>query len=115
MNINIKPISGRIGQQITNIGHASILELDLEEIISLFKSDGVLLFSGFETNADIFKEFSNLLSTDFIDYAGGAFVRRVINGDKTLLSVNDFQFEIKLHGEMYYRKKYSADGVVFLC
>jgi alpha-ketoglutarate-dependent taurine dioxygenase len=104
MNINIQPISGRIGQQITNIGNANILELDLEEIISLFKSYGVLLFRGFENNADIFKEFSNLLSTNFIDYAGGAFVRRVINGDKTLLSVNDFQFEIKLHGEMYYQK-----------
>ncbi|MBW4646263.1 MAG: TauD/TfdA family dioxygenase [Goleter apudmare HA4340-LM2] len=104
MKIKLQPISERIGQQIINIDHGSILKLDITEIISLFKSYGVLLFRGFETNAEIFKEFSNLLSTDFIDYTGGAFTRRVINGDKTLLSVNDYQFEIKLHGEMYYQQ-----------
>ncbi|MBW4570424.1 MAG: TauD/TfdA family dioxygenase [Tolypothrix carrinoi HA7290-LM1] len=104
MNIKTHPISDKIGQQIINVDNTSIFKLDLEEIISLFKFYGVLLFRGFEANADIFKEFSNLLSTDFIDYAGGAFARRAINGDNTLLSVNDYQFEIKLHGEMYYQK-----------
>lgn len=104
MNIEIQPISERIGLKITSVDNANILKLDLESIINLFKSYGVLLFRGFATNTEIFKEFSNLLSTDFIDYAGGAFARRVINGDKTLLSVNDYQFEIKLHGEMYYQK-----------
>ncbi|GAX41843.1 taurine catabolism dioxygenase TauD/TfdA [Tolypothrix sp. NIES-4075] len=104
MNIKTHPISDKIGQQIINVDNTSIFKLDLEEIISLFKFYGVLLFRGFEANADIFKEFSNLLSTDFINYAGGAFARRVINGDNTLLSVNDYQFEIKLHGEMYYQK-----------
>lgn len=101
----IQPISEKLGQQIINQDNQSIFDLDREKIISLFKEYGVLLFRGFSTDTAIFKEFSNLFSTDFLDYAGGAFNRRVINGDQTVLSVNDFQTAIKLHGEMYYQKK----------
>ncbi|MBD2384200.1 hypothetical protein [Cylindrospermum sp. FACHB-282] len=54
MKINLQPISERIGQQIININNARILEIDKEAVISLFKSSGVLLFRGFETNADIY-------------------------------------------------------------
>ncbi|WP_254445349.1 TauD/TfdA family dioxygenase [Anabaena sp. UHCC 0204] len=97
-------ISEKVVQQIINQDHKSILELDQAEIINLFKEYGVLLFRGFTTDTEIFREFSNLFSTDFLDYAGGAFNRKVINNDKTILSVNDFQTEIKLHGEMYYQK-----------
>ncbi|MEH2402357.1 TauD/TfdA family dioxygenase [Nostoc sp.] len=104
MNTKIQPISDAIGQEIINLDHVSILELDKEKIINLFKHYGILLFRGFDVEIDIFKEFTNLLSTDFINYAGGAFSRRVINGDETLLSVNDFKSEIKLHGEMYYQQ-----------
>ena len=104
MNIKKQMISDSIVQQIVNVDSVSILELDKEKIISLFKFYGVLLFRGFDTNADIFKEFTNLFSVNFLNYAGGAFSRRVINGDQTLLSVNDFQLEIKLHGEMYYQQ-----------
>lgn len=104
MNIKIQPISDGIGQEIINLDNVSILELDKQEIISLFKSNGILLFRGFDVDTGIFKEFTNFLSIDFINYAGGAFSRRVINGDQTLLSVNDFKSEIKLHGEMYYQQ-----------
>ncbi len=108
MNTNtqlyIQPLSELVGQQVINSDNISILEMKREEIITLFKSYGLLLFRGFETNVDIFKEFTNSLSTNFMDYAGGVFTRRVINEDATILSVNDFQSEIKLHGEMYYQK-----------
>ncbi|MEH2393926.1 MAG: hypothetical protein V7K21_20415 [Nostoc sp.] len=87
MNIKIQPISDGIGQEIINLDHVSILELDKQEVISLFKSNGILLFRGFDVDTGIFKEFTNLLSIDFINYAGGAFSRRVINGDQTLLEV----------------------------
>lgn len=109
MNTNtqlyIQPLSELVGQQVINSDNISILEMKREEIITLFKSYGLLLFRAFETNVDIFKEFTNSLSTNFMDYAGGVFTRRVINEDATILSVNDFQSEIKLHGEMYYQKK----------
>ena len=104
MNTKIQHMSNGIIQEIINLDNVSILELDQEEIISLFKSKGILLFRRFDVDTDIFKQFSNLLSIDFINYAGGAFSRRVINGDETLLSVNDFKSEIKLHGEMYYQQ-----------
>jgi len=104
MNTKTQPISDSIVQEIINLDNISILELDKEEIISLFKSNGVLLFRGFDVDTNLFKEFTNLLSIDFRNYAGGAFSRRVINGDQTLLSVNDFKSEIKLHGEMYYQQ-----------
>ncbi|MBD2214487.1 TauD/TfdA family dioxygenase [Nostoc linckia FACHB-104] len=104
MNIKIQPISNSMGQQIINAGNHSIWELSREEIISLFKEYGALLFRGFATNVGIFTEFSNSLSTDFRDYTGGVFQRRIINGDKTVLSVNNFKSAIKLHGEMYYQK-----------
>ncbi|MEH2462503.1 TauD/TfdA family dioxygenase [Nostoc sp.] len=104
MNTKIQPISDGIGQEIINLDNVNILELDKEQIVSLFKSDGILLFRRFDVDTDTFKEFTNLLSIDFRNYAGGAFSRRVINGDQTLLSVNDFKSEIKLHGEMYYQQ-----------
>ena len=104
MNTKTQPISDSIVKEIINLDNISILELEKEEIISLFKSHGVLLFRGFDVDTNLFKEFTNLLSIDFRNYAGGAFSRRVINGDQTLLSVNDFKSEIKLHGEMYYQQ-----------
>jgi alpha-ketoglutarate-dependent taurine dioxygenase len=103
MKINTQLLSENVGQQIINIDNINISNLDREEIINLFKSYGVLLFRGFENSVDTFTEFTKSLSKDFRDYTGGVLNRRVINGDATVLSVNDFNEEIKLHGEMYYQ------------
>ena len=99
-----KPLSEKVGQQVINVDNISILDLDKEAIISLFQSDGLLLFRGFETSIEIFTKFTNVFSTNFMDYTGGVFNRRIINGDATILSVNDFNNEIQLHGEMYYQQ-----------
>ncbi len=99
-----EPLSDKVGQKILNLDKVSILDLDQQAIIDLFKSSGVLLFRGFEADVNTFTEFSNSLSTNFLDYSGGVFNRRVINNNQTVLSVNDFKDEIKLHGEMYYQK-----------
>lgn len=127
MNINIQSLSEYGGQQIINNDHVNILDLDKAEIVSLFKSYGFLLFRGFETSVDTFTQFSNSLSQNFRNYAGGVFNRRVINGNETILSVNDFNDEIKLHGEMYYQQDIplmlwffcaqpaSQDGETILC
>ncbi len=104
MKINTQLLSENAGQQIINTDNTNILDLDREEIINLFKSYGVLIFRGFENNIDTFTKFTNSLSKDFRDYTGGVFNRRVINGNATVLSVNDFNDEIKLHGEMYYQQ-----------
>jgi ligand-binding sensor protein len=67
MNTKIQSISNDIGKEIININNISVLELDKEEIINLFKSYRILLFRKFLANAEIFKEFTNSLSTDFIN------------------------------------------------
>jgi alpha-ketoglutarate-dependent taurine dioxygenase len=125
--MNTQLLSENAGQQILNKDNINILDLDREEIINLFKSYGVLIFRGFDNSVDTFTKFTNSLSKDFRDYTGGVFNRRVINGDATVLSVNDFHEEIKLHGEMYYQQDIplmlwffcahpaSQDGETILC
>jgi alpha-ketoglutarate-dependent taurine dioxygenase len=127
MKINTQLLSENVGQQIINTDNINILDLDREEIINLFKSYGFLLFRGFENSVDTFTEFTSSLSKDFRDYSGGVFNRRVINGNATILTVNDFNDEIKLHGEMYYQQDIplmlwffcahpaSQDGETILC
>ncbi len=103
--IEIQPFSENVGRKIINTENISILQLDQEQIIELFKNYGFLLFRGFETNVNTFAEFSNSLSNNFMDDTGGVINRRIINEDGTILTVNDFQDEMELHGEMYYINK----------
>jgi alpha-ketoglutarate-dependent taurine dioxygenase len=97
-----------VGQQVINLGNQSLMDLDQAAIIGLFRAEGVLLFRGFAVDAETFTQFSQKFSQKFLDYTGGAFNRKVINDNPTLLSVNDFNHEIKLHGEMYYQKNIPA-------
>ena len=125
--LHTEPLSEIVGQQVINTNNISLLDLDKESIINLFRIHGVLLFRGFETDVESFTKFTNELSTDFIDYTGGVFNRRIINGNSTILTVNDFNHEIKLHGEMYYQKTIppmlwffcahpaSQDGATIVC
>ncbi|MDZ4877573.1 MAG: hypothetical protein CLLPBCKN_007008 [Chroococcidiopsis cubana SAG 39.79] len=122
-----KPLSKTVGEQIINADNSSVLELSKELIVNLFCAQGLLLFRGFEADVETFIKFSNELSTNFMDYTGGVFKRKVINGNSTLLSVNDFKDEVKLHGEMYYQKNIplmlwffcanppSQDGATIVC
>ncbi|MDJ0725042.1 MAG: TauD/TfdA family dioxygenase [Prochloraceae cyanobacterium] len=106
--IEVKPLAKEFGKIIINPKDVGILDLDKQLIIDLFKAYGVLLFRGFKAGCDQFLEFSNSLSTDFMDYTGGYLKRQVINDNPTLLSVNDFNSAIGLHGEMYYQKQHPA-------
>jgi alpha-ketoglutarate-dependent taurine dioxygenase len=102
--LRTKPLPENVGSIIINANNGSIFDLDKESIINLYRHQGAVLFRGFEADVETFTQFSNGLSADFIDYTGGVFNRQVINGDSTVLTVNDFKNEIKLHGEMYYQK-----------
>ncbi|OZH55080.1 taurine catabolism dioxygenase TauD, partial [Hydrocoleum sp. CS-953] len=64
--IEIQSFPEKVGRKIINTKNISLLEIDKEEIIKLFKNYGFLLFRGFESNVDTFAEFSNSLSTDFM-------------------------------------------------
>jgi len=102
--LHTQVLSEKVGKQIINVDGINILELDREAIIEQFKAEGLLLFRGFETNVETFTKFSNIFSINFMDYTGGVFNRKIINNDPTVLTVNDFKSEIKLHGEMYYQQ-----------
>lgn len=101
----VQPLSETVGIQLINSGNTNIIDLDEALVINLFKAEGLLLFRGFETNVDIFTQFTNKFSQNFLDYTGGVLKRRVINNNPTVLSVNDFKHELKLHGEMYYQEQ----------
>ncbi len=103
--LDIHPLSNTLGQIILASPHTYLFDLNKTEIIRLFQKEGALLFRGFTTCVDDFTQFTNQLSQNFMDYTGGVFNRKAIKGDATVLSVNDFNHGIKLHGEMYYQKK----------
>jgi alpha-ketoglutarate-dependent taurine dioxygenase len=107
MSITKTPISEKFGTTLLGSNKSDIYELDREKVIDLFTSSSLLLFRGFEVDTDKFKKFTELFSTNFVSYVGGAYSREMINGDKTLLSVTGGKqkFAVPLHGEMYYRKQ----------
>lgn len=116
MTLKTAPLSEKLGTTLFGKTDFDICDLDREEIIDLFKSSHVLLFRGFNVDPDKFKQFTELFSTNFVSYVGGAYGREMINGDKTLLSVTGgkLQFPVPLHGEMYYRK-HKPDIIWFYC
>lgn len=130
MNISTEfisyPLSEKAGVKYLG-NNENILNLGEESIIDSFLSEGVILFRGFDTNIESFTQFSNKLSSNFMDYSGGVFNRRVINGNPTILTVNDFNNEVRIHGEMYYQKMIpqmlwfychqpaSSDGETIIC
>lgn len=109
------PISEEFGTRIVATDNSDIFAIAQENIRSLFKKSGVLLFQDFDINTDKFEQFTNLFGTEFMHYIGGAQVRKIINenGDKTISSVNFYTdsdkqqkrtFKLPLHGEMFYTK-----------
>ncbi|MGK7875894.1 MAG: TauD/TfdA family dioxygenase [Xenococcaceae cyanobacterium] len=106
MNITKTPISENFGLTFLGSKDADIFALSRDQVIDCFKSSGCLLFRGFELDAEKFKNFTNLFSTSYMSYLGGAILREAINGDKTVLAVtgSKHRFAVPLHGEMYYMK-----------
>ncbi|HAZ46448.1 MAG TPA: taurine catabolism dioxygenase TauD [Cyanobacteria bacterium UBA11369] len=110
MDIKINPLYNELGKIILPNEKVDILELDKTEVINSFTAYSLVLFRGFDINTDKFKKFTELFSTNFMSYVGGAYSRKMINGDETLLSVTEAgdsedDSAIPLHGEMYYKKQ----------
>jgi alpha-ketoglutarate-dependent taurine dioxygenase len=105
MKAELSLVSEQFGTLLTGTKN-SIFDLDRDEVILLFKSSSLLLFRNFDVDTDKFKAFTELFSTSFMTYVGGAYNRDMIKGDKTLLSVTGHKltFAVPPHGEMYYKK-----------
>lgn len=106
MKAELSLVSEQFGTLLTGTKN-SIFDLDRDEVIRLFKSSSLLLFRNFDVDTDKFKAFTELFSTSFMTYVGGAYNRDMIKGDKTLLSVTGHKltFAVPPHGEMYYKKE----------
>jgi alpha-ketoglutarate-dependent taurine dioxygenase len=68
----------------------TLQDLDTDELKSLFKEEGFLIFRGFNPDTKAFEHFTDGFSDDYMDHRGGGSLREVINkdGDKTILSVS---------------------------
>ncbi len=115
-----RPTFDCLGVTIDGNGDPDIGNLDVSEVIDLFKSNGALLFTDFDVDVNKFESFTNKFSDDYMDHTGGGSLRRVINedGDKTILSVSysfnkkaeDFEetrqkvFPLALHSDRSYTK-----------
>lgn len=88
--MNISNLGGGSGLIISGENSRSVLGLDLLKIKDLFRSSGVVLFRGFEVNAQSFSEVANPFSSRFLkDYGNsktsdpsGGFVQSVTLGSK---------------------------------
>lgn len=116
MIIQTIPLSETFGSTVLGTKKQDICGLDQAEVIKQFNTSSLLLFRGFDVDTEDFKKFTELFSTNFVSYVGGAYSREMINGDKTLLSVTGgkLAFPVPLHGEMYYRK-HKPDIIWFYC
>lgn len=85
------------------------LDLDMNEVADLFKTNRVLYFKGWDFDIDTFRELSGKLCKNFSSYEGGGFRfkeldREFVSPDKTIMTTTGHTqgFSIPLHGEMHY-------------
>ena len=57
---------GDLGVTVDGTGAPDIMQLPTECIIDLFKSNGVLLFTGFDTDTGVFERFTNFFFNFFL-------------------------------------------------
>jgi len=109
--MNIQPITEDFGVIVEGSGNESASNISRDKVIELLKSSGAVLFTGFDVDLDGFNKFAATLSSDFMTYKGGGYVRKQVDEgkDETLLSVSydhgrekQDTFGLPLHGEMYY-------------
>lgn len=94
----------------------SISDLDRDEVVSVFRETGAVLFSGFNVSREGFLRLTARFSEEFSTYQGGFFHdREPVGAEPTLLTVTSSNegFAIPLHGEMYYTRK--PPGLLWFC
>lgn len=109
MPLKTKPLGKHCGVVVTAEKTETLAALRHDDVISCFKQNGAVIFSGFGNNADMFTYFTEQFTQDFLRYEGGAqrygpLNREQIGNNETLLSTSGGKlgFSIPLHGELYY-------------
>jgi alpha-ketoglutarate-dependent taurine dioxygenase len=100
MQITFEPLSPAFGTMIRGGRSAEILSLNVEEIIAIFKSRGLILFRGFEPDVEAFQTFTAQFTQEFLIHQNP--LRRRIDAEGQTQTVQSDRSGIPLHGEMYY-------------
>lgn len=105
------PMQENFGTVLTAADGETVYDIDSDEVISLLKERGTVLFRGFKASREDFDAFTDRISPDYMNYRGGGYIRKAIGEDegKALLSTRydhgrekQLTFGLPLHGEMYY-------------
>lgn len=90
------------GYLIVSRNGGNIFDVDMKDIIRLFKKHGALVFRGFDMdeNGDNFRAFSDLFGCDFVTYPGVK--RDKVAADGTVQTAVKGEGSISLHQEMSY-------------
>lgn len=106
------PLHQTFGLMIEAKGRAPLSALPRDEVATLFRRHGALLFRHFDADSRAFVEFTSAYCENFSTYQGGGFRwgsldREKVDGNETLLTVTGStqSFGIPLHGEMYYMSR----------
>lgn len=93
-------------------GGASLLDLDVDGLIELYKEHGALLLRGFDFGVDVFRPFANNFCSQYVfnDSAG----RRVVDENNEIQTVNLGASRLPLHPELS-REPYKPDACLFAC
>ncbi|MGH8549950.1 MAG: TauD/TfdA family dioxygenase, partial [Methylococcales bacterium] len=94
-----------------------LIDLEVKEIKSLFKTNAAVLFTGFQPDMRSFEQFTDQFCSDWMLYQGGAHDRQILNEktDYTVYSVNiymgqekQYMWELPMHSDMSYQGYHPA-------
>ena len=110
----VSPFFEGCGTEVRGNGNADLLKLDKKEVIGHFNRSGLVFFTGFASNTEKFKRFSDLFGSDFGNYAGGSHGRAKVKGYQDIAETHSYAFGgppvggdcIPAHAEMTYLENY---------
>ena len=93
-------------------GGTSLLDLDVDGLIALYKEHGALLIRGFDFDVDVFRPFAMNFCSQFVfnDSPG----RGVVDKENEIQTVNLGASRLPLHPELS-REPYKPDTCMFAC
>ena len=106
------PDPGRPHVLVEAAGSASILDVDADEVIALYKQHGALLFRGFGVDVDQFRQFArSFCSTSVMNESPG---RSPIDTESNIHTVDKGNRAFSFHPELS-REPWKPDAAFFAC
>lgn len=111
--MKLEKLNALYGTIATKENDEEVMDLNVQKIMELVKSTGVVLFRGYDVNQDQFQAFTDLFSKKMVKHAFVG-VRKTLSKDGTVAEVLSGNGEIELHGEMYYKPEPRPE-LLWLC